>query len=251
MGNRVLDEQGDKPRDITAAAVKAVTALASDLARFQVPATAWVQQAHTERLLGPGGVTEAGRLYAEVALAGPRLPFLSREEADALHHLPDHLPDHMPGHVPVRAEAGAGVMPSTGRHQPADAHDQQWLVERLEACGLVERLVDGQLVRTRRGEMLARAVSGASQLAYPVTPTLIKLLAALEQRSETLYTAEERPRAVAEHWDAVARAAGIAPEELQETLHLARLGAYLGDAGLSEAGKDLIATFAHGGASTG
>src|SRR5204862_8032856 len=78
-------------------------------------------------------------------------------------------------------------------HSSLDEEKQDWAFEKLEARGLIERLVDGQIVRTEAGQLLAKAVSGALQLGHPVTPAIVRLLAAMRQVG-TLYVKERKVR---------------------------------------------------------
>lgn len=45
-------------------------------------------------------------------------------------------------------------------------------------------------------------------------------------------------------WDEVEQLTGLRPDEVRETVHLAKLGRYLGDAGLTEAGTDVLEVLA-------
>ena len=113
-------------------------------------------------------------------------------------------------------------------------------MEKLEARGLIERLVDGQIVRTEAGEILAKAVSGASRLGHPVTPAIVRLLSAIRQVG-TLYVKERKVRIQPHQWEEVERLTGLGPQEFKETVHVARIGQYMGEANITEAGMDLLA----------
>ena len=214
-GYKVVAEQAGKPRDITATAVKVLTTAAT---RFQAPADSWVEQAREEGLIGTGGVTRSGRFYAELAEHCVRVPALTREEAELLVNLPETVRDH----------------------SSLDEEKQDWALEKLEARGLIERLVDGQIVRTEAGQLLAKAVSGALQLGHPVTPAIIRLLAAIRQVG-TLYVKERKVRMMPHKWAEVERLTGLGPQEFQEAVHIARLGHYIGEVNITEAGLDLLA----------
>jgi hypothetical protein len=68
-----------------------------------------------------------------------------------------------------------------------------WALDKLEARGLIERLVDGQIVRTEAGQLVARAVNDALELAYPATPAIVCLLTAIHQVG-TLFVKERKVR---------------------------------------------------------
>jgi uncharacterized protein len=214
---------GKSPRAITATAVKVLT---TAVTRLHAPADAWVEQAREEELIGTGGVTRSGRLYAELAENSARIPALTREEAEVLEHLPETERE----------------MPTTaaGEQSSLDEEKQAWALEKLEARGLIERLVDGQIVRTDAGEILAKAVSGARHLGHPVTPAIVRLLAAIRQVG-TLYVKERKVRIQPEQWVEVERLAALGPQEFKEAVHVARMGQYIGEANITEAGMDLLA----------
>lgn len=222
LGRKIVEEQGAEPRAVTATAVKAITTTAS---RFSALATSWVEQAREEGLIGAGGISQAGHFYARLAWECVRHPALTREEAELLVNLPE-----------TESEPAS---PASSEHLALDEEKRAWALEKLEARGLIDRLVDGQLVRTEAGDLLARAVSGAMALGHPVTPRIVRLLAAIRQVG-TLYVKERKVRIEPRQWAEVERLSGLGPQEFQETLHLARLGHYAGNATVNEAGLDLL-----------
>ena len=222
-GQKVVAEQGRYPRDITATAVKVLT---TAVTRFHAPADSWIEQAREEGLIGTGGVTKSGRLYADLAERSIRIPALTREEAEALEHLPETVRETSTS----EAEENASL----------DEEKQDWALEKLEARGLIERLVDGQIVRTEAGQLLARAVSGATRPGHPVTPAIVRLLAAMRQVG-TLYVKEQKVRMTPHNWEEAQRLTGLDPQEFKETVHIARLGHYIGEANITEAGLELLA----------
>ncbi len=155
-----------------------------------------------------------------------RAPALTREEAEVLVNLP----------ATVREKPTSGERD----HSSLDEEKQDWAFEKLEARGLIERLVDGQIVRTEAGQLLAKAVSGALQLGHPVTPAIVRLLAAIRQVG-TLYVKERKVRMMPHKWAEVERLTGLGPQEFQEAVHIARLGHYIGEVNITEAGLDLLA----------
>lgn len=142
-GHTIVAEQAGTARDITATAVKVLT---SALTRLHAPADSWVEEAREEGLIGSkGGVSQSGHLYAELAEQCVRMPALTREEAEVLKNLPETV-----GETPTPVE----------RYYSSLAEEKRgWAFEKLEARGLIERLVDGQIVRTEAGQLLAKAVS--------------------------------------------------------------------------------------------
>jgi hypothetical protein len=222
-GHEIVAEQGRSPRAITATSVKVLT---TAVTRLYAPADPWIEEAREEGLIGTGGVTRSGRLYAELAEDSVRIPALTREEAEVLEHLPE-----------IEWETS----PSEAKdYTSLDEEKQNWALEKLEARGLIERLVDGQIVRTEAGQLLAKAVSEAWHLGHPVSPAIVRLLAAIRQVG-TLYVKEEKVRMEPHQWSEVERLTGLGPQEFRETLHIARMGHYIGEVHITEAGLDLLA----------
>ena len=209
-GHKIVAEQHGTPRDITATAVKVLTTTAT---RFRAPADSWVEEAKEEGLIAVG-VTKSGRFYADLAEHCARTPALTQEEAQVLVNLPETLRE-----TPT----------SAARYYSSLAEEKQdWALEKLEARGLIERLADGQIVRTEAGQLLAKAVSGAMHLGQPVTPIIVRLLAAMRQVG-TLYVKERKVRIMTHNWAEVERLTGLGPQEFKDTVHVARMGHYIGE----------------------
>ena len=222
-GHKIVAEQEETSREISATAVKVLT---SAVTRLHAPADSWVEQAREEGLIGTGGVTRSGRLYAELAERVVRKPALTREEAEVLVNLPETARE-----TPTAA---------ADEHAALAEEKRGWALEKLEARGLIERLVDGQIVRTEAGQLLAKAVSGALRLGHPVIPAIVRLLAAIRQVG-TLYVKEWKVRIQPEQWVEVERLTGLGPQEFKETRHVARMGHYIGEVHITESGMDLLA----------
>ena len=221
-GRKIVADQEGMLRDITATAVKALTTVAT---RFRAPADSWIEEAREEELIAVG-VTRSGRLYAELAECSVRKPALTREEAEVLVNLPEAVRD-------LHAPASMG-------YASIVEEKQGWAFEKLEARGLIERLVDGQIVRTEAGQLLQKAVSGAMHLGTPVTPIIVRVLEAIRQVG-TLYDTERKVRIMPHHWAEAERLSGLGQQEFQEIVHIARMGHYIGEVSITEAGLNLLA----------
>jgi hypothetical protein len=221
-GQRVVEEQQQEQiRAISSTAVKAVSMAVT---RWTGLATSWVERAREEGLVGSGGgVTRAGRLYSWLAEHCPRQPMLTRVEAEVLANLPETEPG------PFVSEYQASL----------EGERLAWALDKLEAHGLINRLADGQIVRTEAGQLLARAVAGATKLAHPITPRIVRLLEAMRQVG-TLYVKERKVRLQPEQWKEVERLTGLGPQEFLETRHVARMGHYIGEVTLNEAGLEAL-----------
>lgn len=222
-GQKIVAEQGRTPRDISSTAVKVLT---TAVTLFHAPADSWVEQAREEELIGTGGVTKSGHFYATLAQQCERKPALTREEAELLADLPQTVNEPPPL--------------ATKDRSLRDEEKRNWAFETLEARGYIDRLVDGHIMRTDVGQLLSKAVSGALQLGHPVTPAIVRLLAAIRQVG-TLYVKERKIRIVPENWAEVERLTGLGPREFKEAVHIARLGHYIGEVHITEAGMDLLA----------
>jgi hypothetical protein len=66
------------------------------------------------------------------------------------------------------------------------------------------------------------------------------LLAAIRQVG-TLYVKEREVRIQPEQWVEVERLTALGPQEFKEAIHVARIGQYIGEANITEAGMDLLA----------
>jgi uncharacterized protein len=231
-GQRVVKEQGKSPRAITGTGVKAVT-ITTMAGLYYAPVAGWIEHARDEELIGPGGITASGNFYAWLAEHARRWPALTRTEAQMLLNLPQDEP-----------RSGDRQDRRTSRGDTGDEDEQERTLDRLEANGLIERMVDGQILRTESGQLLMRAVAGALELAYPVTPWIVRLLRAVRQVGESLYVKEPKVRIQPHQWVEVERLTGLGPDEFRETVHLAKLGKYLGEANLHDAGLDVLEVLA-------
>lgn len=222
-GQKIVEEQEGNTRDISATAVKALTIAETHLG---VPAQWWIEQAREEELIGTGGITASGRFYANLANHCIRRLALTREEAELLEQLPD--------------TEGESCGFGSNSREGLDEEKRNWALEKLEARGFIDRLVDCQMIRTEAGQLLTRAVSGAMHLGHPITPTLVRVLAAIRQVG-TLYVKERKVRMQPHQWEEAERLSGLGESEFREMLHVARMGQYVGEATLTEAGLDLLA----------
>lgn len=221
-GQSIVKEQDGDPRDITAPAVKVLT---TTLTRFQAFTDPWVEQAREEELIGTEGITRSGRLYAYLAQQCARTLLLTQREATLLTNLP---------------QTGKSIsVASMQEHSSPEEEKEKWALDKLEAFGFIDRLVDDQVVRTEIGALLMKAISGAMHLGHPVTPTLVRLLTAIRQVG-TLYVRERKVRLQPHEWEQVERLTGMGPQEFRDTVHIARMGRYIGETALTEAGLELL-----------
>ncbi|GCE25102.1 hypothetical protein KDA_05860 [Dictyobacter alpinus] len=221
-GQRIVEAVGRGTNDISATGVKVLT---SAITRLHSPADLWVEQARDEGLIGTkGGITKEGHLFADLAEHCTRLPALTRDEAEMLKNLPQIIND---------------IASPAEKKTQQDEGKQRWALEKLEARVFIECLVDGQIVRTPIGQLLVKAISGAMHLGHPVTPSIVRLVAAIRQIG-TLYVKERKVRIVPENWAEIERLTGLGPQEFKEVRHVARMAQYIGEVTITEAGLDLL-----------
>ena len=67
----------------------------------------------------------------------------------------------------------------------------------------------------------------------------MRLLTAIQQVG-TLFVKERKVRIAPQQWAEVERLTGLEPEAFQEAVYVARLGHYIGDANINDAGLDLL-----------
>jgi hypothetical protein len=97
-----------------------------------------------------------------------RWPQLTPKEA--------HLPLNLPEAWELREERGGTYAEPEDQGETGDDAEPTDTLDRLAAHDLIERLVDGQIMRTASGRLLQRAVAGARDLAHPMTPANVRLL---------------------------------------------------------------------------
>ncbi len=224
IGRQVLAEQGDRPRDISSTAVKAITMTRK---MFAAPALEWWQQAHDAGLVGTAEPTKSGWLYAHLAETLTRQPHLTRFELEVFHV------------IPARGMTEEEIY----RHLEARGEDRErirWALEKLEARHLIEILPDGNVVETRAGELMDQALASVPEgFGNPVTPLMVRVLRALRAVG-TLYVKERKvrvlPRNLAEAW----KRSGLSKEAFDDALTAARVAGFVGRNAITTAGLWLL-----------
>jgi hypothetical protein len=171
--------------------------------------------------LGSDGVTASGRRYAGLAAGGVRSLALTEDEAHALVTLA----------TPCLQSSRASLQ--------ARARE----LEHLEARGLVERQVDGQIVRTDAGELVAGAVADAAGSVHPVTPAVVRLLEAVRLVAG-VEARVRRARIAHDQWREVERVSGLSRGAFAGAQRLAHLAGYISADALQARGSDVLAAAA-------
>ncbi len=80
-------------------------------------------------------------------------------------------------------------------------------------------------------------------LAQPVTPAIVCLLEAIRQVG-SLHVKERKVRMAPQQWAEIEHLTGLEPEAFRQAVFVTRLGHYIGDANINEAGLDLLEALA-------
>jgi len=222
FGEKVLEDQHRRERSISSMAVKAITMTRK---RFSAPGYEWWQQAKDEGLLGTAEPTVSGYFYAWLAERIERLPFLTKFGLQVFQSIPARG---------ITLEEIYQQFSSYSREQV------QWVLEKLEARHLIEILPDGNVVETEAGQLLDQALSGVpTGVGEPVTPLIIRLLRALRQVG-TLYVKEQKVRVLPRNIKEAIRISGLAPDQFEKVLSVARAAGYVGQNTVNESGLLLL-----------
>ncbi|HGY10298.1 MAG TPA: DUF505 domain-containing protein [Oceanithermus profundus] len=222
-GEYVLEDQRANRRDVSATAVKAITMTRKS---FSASSLAWWQEAHEQGLVGSAEPTRSGLLYAQLAEHAERLPHLSRYELMVFHV------------VPARGMSEEEVYAAL--EKKLDRERIRWALEKLEARHLIDRLPDGNVVETRAGELLDRALAGVPEgFGNPVNPVIFRLLEALRAVG-SLYVKEKRVRILPRNLKEALEYSGLPKEVFDDALEAARAAGLVGRSALNEAGLLLL-----------
>ncbi len=218
FGEKVLEEQTGRVRDISSTAVKAITLTHR---AFSAPNVSWVEEAKEAGLLGTAEPTSSGLLYARLAESISRIPHLTRYEAEIL------------ASIPARGITLEELFELVGR---GEKRRFKWALEKLEARHLLNVLPDGNVIETEAGELLDRAVSGVPKsFGHPINPLIYRVLKALSEVG-TLFVKERRIRILPKNLKEAVKRSGLPPQVFDETLTAARHAGLVGKNTVTEAG---------------
>jgi len=222
-GERVLDDQRANRRDVSATAVKAVTMTRKT---FSAPGHAAWREAREQGLVGSAEPTRSGLLYAQLAEHAERLPHLSRYELMVFHSMP------------ARGVGEDEVY--TALEGKLDRERIRWALEKLEARHLIDRLPDGNVVETRAGELLDRALAGVPEgFGNPVNPLVFRVVEALRAEG-SLYVKEKRVRVLPRNLSEAIEYSGLPRDVFEDALEAARAAGFVGRNSINEAGLLLL-----------
>ncbi len=156
-GEEILKVVGEKPRDVSSVAVKAVLYSLGERA----PTMGWVRLAKDQGLVASGGITWAGMRFARLSGRIRRKPHVTAFEADVLRRIPE------------------GKSASLDEICSAfeDSRAARVAIEKLECRGFLDILPNDRVVLTEAGAAAKYALLGVRG-AHPINPVLARILSA-------------------------------------------------------------------------
>jgi len=213
----------DNLKKVSAPAVKAIT---TPRKAFAAPNLEWYNLALKEGLVGTGGPSRRGNLYADLAEKVYRLPFLTKYEYMVFSVIPEKGITLSEIYELLKDELPAWKI--------------RFAINKLEARRLIEVLPDGNVVETEAGKLLDQALLSVPKGAgFPVTPIIVRVLQALKKMG-TLYVKEQKVRILPRNVAEAKRISGLSDETFAEALQVARLFGYVGYNNLTDTGMMLL-----------
>lgn len=220
FGRKVLEDEAEQ---VSAPAVKAIT---TPRKAFAAPNLEWYNLALKEGLVGTGGPSRRGNLYADLAEKVYRLPFLTKYEYMVFSVIPEKGITLSEIYELLKDELPAWKI--------------KFAINKLEARRLIEVLPDGNVVETEAGKLLDQALLSVPKGAgFPVTPIVVRVLQALKKVG-TLYVKEQKVRILPRNVAEAKRISGLSDETFAEALQVARLFGYVGYNNLTDTGMILL-----------
>jgi hypothetical protein len=220
FGRKVLEDEAEQ---VSAPAVKAIT---TPRKAFAAPNLEWYNLALKEGLIGTGGPSRRGNLYADLAEKVYRLPFLTKYEYMVFSVIPEKGITLSEIYELLKDELPAWKI--------------RFAINKLEARRLIEVLPDGNVVETEAGKLLDQALLSVPKGAgFPVTPIIVRVLQALKKVG-TLYVKEQKVRILPRNVAEAKRISGLSDETFAEALQVARLFGYVGYNNLTDTGMMLL-----------
>jgi hypothetical protein len=220
FGRKVLEDEAEQ---VSAPAVKAIT---TPRKAFAAPNLEWYNLALKEGLIGTGGPSRRGNLYADLAEKVYRLPFLTKYEYMVFSVIPEKGITLSEIYELLKDELPAWKI--------------RFAINKLEARRLIEVLPDGNVIETEAGKLLDQALLSVPKGAgFPVTPIIVRVLQALKKVG-TLYVKEQKVRILPRNVAEAKRISGLSDETFAEALQVARLFGYVGYNNLTDTGMMLL-----------
>lgn len=222
-GEKIKEDQEKSPRLISSKAVKAITLTRKE---FSVPNSDWVEECKKMGLLGSFEPTAAGRMYAKLAEEITRAPFLTNYELRAFKVMPAFgLTENE-----IFNKLSLEMLPE----------QIMWALDKLEARGLIERLIDGNVVKTEAGRHMQKALKGVPEgLGMPVNPLIYRVIKGLAEVG-SVYETEKRIRIAPKKVSQAIEKSGLSRDAFQRASEAARVAGFIGKNSVNEAGQHLL-----------
>ncbi len=220
-GQKLVNKLKDKPREISAESVKAISITRHV---FLSPDVRWIEKAQKAKTI-ENAPTPTGRFLVELAYNN-KTPNLTRYGWEILKRLP--------------YTTGLYLSDLEKSMKDLDKEELIQLVEKLDARGMVNMLPNDLIVLTEPGQKVKHATSGLSgNIKYPVTPFVIDVLRALKDVG-SLYVKERKVRILPDNWKKALKLLKMDMETFEDTLTLMRRAGYIGKDSINENGVLLI-----------
>ncbi len=227
-GTKVKRDQDRGLRTVSSRAVKAITLTNKE---FSTAHSDWISESKQAGLLGSFEATDAGQMYASLAYNVFRTPYLSHYELLVLQAAPDYgwneqdLIDNMTGEM--------------------NREWTRWALDRLESRELLERLVDGNIVKTKPGILMGHALSGVPKgMGMPINPSIYRVVKGMAAAG-TIYSTEKKVRVSSDGLAQAVQESGLAPEQFERSAQAARAAGFIGENSVNEAGQKLLEAVEH------
>ncbi len=219
-GRRIADDMRLRGiRQVPSSAVKTINIADRE---FDAPSLKWYEEALKLNFVSTQNVTKFGRLYADLAREIKQKPYLTRFGHDVLTVIPDK---------------GFFVKDVYDKFDELWREEIQYALGKLEARGFIEILQNDAIFLTEKGKAIKRATAGVPKgIAYPITPTIVRILQALAEVGGSLLVKERKVRVEPREIKLAQKIAGMDEKTFEKELTVARNAGYIGKTSITEAG---------------
>ncbi len=208
----------DKTVEIDALGVKAITVTRME---YSAPDVKWLEIAEKEGLVGKAYPSKKGRFMAEIATRTVKYPYITGEMREILELVPYEKGITLKKLIELSGKEESKVF---------------YLLERLDAQGVVDALPDNVYTLTEIGRLIKRAIRAVPQgTKHVVTPTLSRILLALWDLSD-----RNRRIMVSENLKKVEKMLDLPREVIEREILTGKRNRFLNDKVVLEPGKVLL-----------